>query len=69
MDVVNEVSTGRKAAYTVKEFCQMFSIGRSTFYAEVASGRLLTKKVGSRTLVLIADAESWASALPSGNAA
>lgn len=69
MDVVNEVSTGRKAAYTVKEFCQMFSIGRSTFYIEVSAGRLLTKKVGSKTLILADDAESWARQLRMGGAA
>ena len=67
-EVGSEVHFGRKAAYTVKEFCQMFSIGRSTFYSEVGAGRLLTKKVGSKTLVLAADADSWASALRRGSA-
>jgi excisionase family DNA binding protein len=68
MDVVNEMSTGRKAAYTVKEFCRMFSIGRSTFYNEVSAGRLSTRKIGSRTLILADDVASWADALRSGSA-
>ena len=65
----NEVSTGRKAAYAVNEFCRMYSIGRTFFYAEIASGRLRTKKAGSKTLVLAKDAETWANTLPNGRAA
>lgn len=65
----NDASTGQKAAYTVNEFCRMYSIGRTLFYAEIASGRLRSKKAGSKTLILAKDAEAWAHALPNGKAA
>lgn len=64
-----EMNTGRKAAYTVNEFCQLYSIGRTLFYEEVAEGRLRVKKAGSKTLILATDATAWASSLPDGGAA
>ena len=60
---------GNKAAYTIAEFCASYGIGRSLAYEEISSGRLRTRKVGRRTLVLFADAQAWARALPDGRAA
>ena len=51
-------------ALTIKDFCAAFAIGRSLAYREIAAGRLNAKKVGKRTLILKADADAWASALP-----
>ena len=36
---------------TVNEACELLSIGRSTFYKEVSSGRILTVKIGNSTRV------------------
>lgn len=69
MSETNEVSTSQKAAYSVNEFCQLYSIGRTLFYDEVAEGRLRVKKAGSKTLILATDANAWASSLPDGGAA
>ena len=55
------------SAYTIKQFCEEFGIGRSLAYAEIAAGRLRSRKVGKRTLVLRSDAEKWAALLPDGN--
>ena len=66
---LSEVSAGRKAAYSVNEFCQTYSIGRTLFYDEVAAGRLRVKKAGKKTLVLATDGEAWAHGLPDGGEA
>ena len=66
---MDAMESGRKAAFTVNEFCVRFGICRSLFYAEVRAGKLKTRKGGRRTLVLIRDADAWAEALPEGGAA
>ncbi len=66
---MDAMESGRKAAFTVNEFCVRFGICRSLFYAEVRAGKLKTRKAGRRTLVLIRDADAWAEALPEGGAA
>lgn len=52
-------------AFSVRQFCEMHAIGRTTFYEEVKYGRLRIRKLGKRTLVLREEAERWVSALPS----
>lgn len=69
MSEVSAENNGQRAAYTVNEFCSTYRIGRTLFYAETAAGRLRTRKVGNRTLVLVRDADAWAAALPDGRAA
>jgi hypothetical protein len=51
-------------AFTVAEFCQTYRVGRNTFYGELKAERLSARKVGKKTLVLKAEAERWAQALP-----
>ena len=53
-------------AYTVREFCRAYGIGRSLTYIEIAAGRLLVRKAGRRTLILKADADAWLASLPVG---
>ncbi|WP_426025261.1 hypothetical protein [Brevundimonas sp. TSRC1-1] len=55
----------RPTAFSVRQFCEMHAIGRTTFYEEVKYGRLRIRKLGKRTLVLREEAERWISALPS----
>lgn len=58
------------AAFTVKGFCEAYSIGRTLAYEQIGAGRLKAKKVGNRTLILKADADLWANSLaelPSSN--
>lgn len=55
----------RPTAFSVRQFCEMHAIGRTTFYEEVKYGRLRIRKLGKRTLVLREEAERWVGALPS----
>ena len=51
-------------AYTIREFCARYAIGRTKAYDEIGAGRLAAVKVGRRTLIGRADAEAWFCALP-----
>ena len=51
-------------AFTIDEFCDRNAVGRTTTYEEIRAGRLLAKKIGSKTIIP-ADAErAWREALP-----
>jgi hypothetical protein len=52
------------AAMTIDQFCRSYCVGRTKAYAELKSGRLLARKLGSKTIILRADAESWLRSLP-----
>ncbi len=49
---------------TVADFCKHYSVGRTTFYREVAANRIPIRKLGSATRIARADAEAWAANLP-----
>ena len=49
---------------TVGDFLAHYSIGRTTFYREVAAQRIRLRKLGSATRIARADAEAWANGLP-----
>lgn len=40
-----------KLAYSIKEACEASSLGRTTLFSHIKSGRLPTVKVGGRTLI------------------
>lgn len=48
-----------RLAYGIKEACQAASVGRSFIYSEMKVGRLKSFKAGSRTLIAVADLETW----------
>jgi excisionase family DNA binding protein len=48
-----------KAAYSVRETCELLSIGRSSLYAAVKRGELRRVKVGKRTLLCATDLVSF----------
>lgn len=56
---------------TVTDFCVRYSVSRTSFYREIAAGRLKLRKFGSASRVARSDAEAWAANLPivSGGAA
>jgi excisionase family DNA binding protein len=60
---------GGKAAYTINEFCQLFSVSRSKVYELIDEGSLATRKMGRKTLIRAEDARAWLNALPKGKAA
>lgn len=53
-----------KAALTIPEFCQRYSVGRSFTYDEIKAGKLKIRKAGKKTLILTSDADNWLNALP-----
>jgi hypothetical protein len=63
-----DVDTGFVAnvdgALTVRAFCDRYSIGRTAFYEEVNSGRLIAKKRGGKILIPLTHARAWLAALP-----
>ncbi len=54
----------RAAVLSVNDFCQWAGIGRTAFYAELKSGRLVARKFGRRTIVPMSEAEKWLDSLP-----
>jgi excisionase family DNA binding protein len=54
-----------KRAFSIAEFCDRYGIRRTKTYEEIKAGRLRIVKVGRRSLIKEADAESWLAALPS----
>jgi len=52
------------AAFTIDEYCRRYRICRETAYREIRAGRLQARKLGRKTLILRADAETWAAGLP-----
>lgn len=48
-----------KLAYSIKEACEVTSLGRTTIYAHIKAGRLQCVKVGGRTLIPAAVLESF----------
>lgn len=50
---------------TVADFCDRYSIGRTSMYREVNAGKLKLRKFGSATRIARKDAEAWANNLPS----
>lgn len=53
-----------RGAISVREFCQWAGIGRTAFYEELKTGRLVARKFGKRTLIPIAEAHRWLEGLP-----
>lgn len=58
------IHSGFSGALTIPEFCRRYGIGRSLVYNERKAGRIIFRKVGSRTLILHGEAERWAASLP-----
>jgi len=57
-------ATHSRRAFSIREFCRRYGIGRTNAYREIAAGRLRAVKAGRRTLISHDAAESWLAALP-----
>ncbi len=49
--------TTSRRALTLYDFCDFYSIGRSTAYSMIRSGKLPSIRVGGRRLIRVDDAE------------
>ncbi len=56
-----------KQAYSVDEAVIQSGIKRVKLYSEIKSGRLISRKCGSRTLILAKDLQDWLNSLPTSN--
>ena len=51
-------------AHTIDEVCKISKLGRSSIYEEIRSGRLIARKCGRRTIILVPDLHAWLDRLP-----
>jgi excisionase family DNA binding protein len=51
-------------AISIEDVTKASGLGRSKVYEEIRDGRLLARKVGKRTLILMADLKAWLEAFP-----
>jgi excisionase family DNA binding protein len=58
-NMTNHVNDDHKQAYSIREFCARYGLGRQTIYDEINRGRLRVHKVGKRSLILRADERIW----------
>jgi excisionase family DNA binding protein len=49
----------QKAAYSIAEFCELVSLGRSRVFEEIRDKRLRIVKVGRRTLIPALEVTAW----------
>ena len=61
---IGELKMQHAPALTLKDFCDAYRVCRETAYQQIRAGRLRAVKLGRKTLILRADAEIWAAALP-----
>lgn len=59
-------SAPHRVAYSMNEVVTITGVSRSQLYDEINTGRLATRKVGRRRIILAADLDAWLAALPVG---
>ena len=59
------ISAADKVAYRINEAVAATGVPRSTLYEEIRSGRLRTRKLGARTLIMAEDLHAWLAQLES----
>ena len=52
-----------KKAYSIPEFCETFSVGRTKVFSEIRAGRLRVVKFGTKNLVPAENADAWLTSL------
>lgn len=61
-----EVPTQRPLLHQVPDACRLLSVGRSTLYELIASGKLLSVTIGRRRLIAASEVERFAADLTKG---
>lgn len=54
-----QVNPLTKIAYSIAEFCELVSLGRTGTFKEIRLQRLKAIKVGRRTLIPAAEVKAW----------
>ena len=53
-----------RVAHSVGSAAAIAGIGRSTLYAAIRDRRLVARKIGRRTIILVSDLQNWLQSLP-----
>jgi excisionase family DNA binding protein len=53
------VQREERLAYSIKEVRKLVGLSTATIYRDIKEGRLHTKKLGGRTLILAKDLDAW----------
>lgn len=61
---MNHLPEKPKGAMSVNDFAIWAGIGRTTAWKEIREGHLRAAKVSARTIIRLADAESWLASRP-----
>jgi hypothetical protein len=61
---MSDDTTSSDRMLTVREFCTRNSIGLTTCYAEIGSGRLIAHKCRTKTLISVEAERAWRAKLP-----
>jgi len=56
----------KQAVYSVEGLAEELPFGRSFIYQELRSGRLTSKKVGGKRIILAPQAIEWLASFPDG---
>lgn len=51
-------------AYQLAGFCRAYGVSRSKAHLEIKAGRLKARKMGTRVIITVEDADAWLSGLP-----
>lgn len=54
-----------KAAFPLKKFCDVYSVGDTFARAEIKAGRLKAARLGKKILIAKTDADAWLHSLAS----
>jgi hypothetical protein len=54
----------RPFAHSINSACRASSFGRTSIYAAIKEGKLIARKMGSRTVILDEDLQAWLRSLP-----
>lgn len=65
-EIVTTMSAPSTLAYSMALAAELVGVSRSQLHEEAAAGRLATRKVGRRRVILAADLDAWLDALPVG---
>jgi excisionase family DNA binding protein len=62
--MTKQLSEKFKKAYSIPEVCALCSLGRSSVYAALSSGKLTAVKHGRRTVIFSDAVDTWLASLP-----
>jgi hypothetical protein len=55
----------QKLAFSIDDVVALSGVGRTLVFAEIKIGRLVARKCGRRTVILLIDLQNWLNSLPS----